>query len=155
MASARRIRKSPGVTHLWLKAFHLIAMVAWFAGLFYIFRLFVYHVESREQPETVAVLKVMAEKLWRIIMRPAVIATWVFGLAMLVNQPALLEAPWLHAKLVLVAGLTGYHVWIGRVRARFEADDLFLTWKQCRMLNEVPTLFLIAIVLLAVLRPGF
>lgn len=148
------ICQSRAVLHLWLKAFHLIAMVAWFAGLFYIFRLFVYHVESRDQPETTAVLKVMAEKLWRIIMRPAVIATWVFGLAMIANHPSLLDASWLRVKLLLLVGLTGYHVWIGRVRARFEADDLFLSSRQCRMLNEVPTLFLISIVLLAVLRPS-
>jgi len=140
--------------HLWLKAFHLIAMVAWFAGLFYIFRLFVYQVENREQPETVAVLKVMAEKLWRIIMRPAVIATWIFGLAMIANQPGLLEGTWLQIKLVLLVGLTSFHVWIGRVRVRLEADDLFLNSRQCRMLNEVPTLFLVSIILLAVLKPG-
>ncbi len=140
--------------HLWLKAFHLIAMVAWFAGLFYVFRLFVYHVESRDQPDAAAVLKVMAEKLWRIIMRPAMVATWVFGLAMIVSRPALLDGTWLRVKLVLLVGLTAYHFWIGHVRARFEADDLFLTSRQCRMLNEVPTLFLVSIVLLAVLKPG-
>jgi len=140
--------------HLWLKAFHLIAMVAWFAGLFYVFRLFVYQVESRDQPDAVAVLKVMAEKLWRIIMRPAMVATWVFGLAMIANQPGLLDGTWLRVKLVLLLGLTIYHFWIGQVRARFEADDLFLTSRQCRMLNEVPTLFLVSIVLLAVLKPG-
>lgn len=138
----------------WLKAFHLIAMVAWFAGLFYIFRLFVYHAENRDTPEVVAVLKVMEERLARIIMTPAMFATWVFGVAMLAATPAFLRSPWLIAKLSLVAGLTGYHFYIRRVLRRFAADDTFLTSRQCRVRNEIPTLFLIAIVLLAVLRPG-
>jgi putative membrane protein len=140
--------------HLWLKAFHLIAMVAWFAALFYMFRLFVYHAENRDEPETAAVLKTMAERLYRIIGTPAMVATWVFGLAMLVSMPSFLRAPWLHAKLLLVVGLTGYHFYLGYVRRRFAADDVFLTSRQCRMRNEIPTLFLIGIVLLAVLRPG-
>jgi len=140
--------------HLWLKAFHLIAMVAWFAALFYMFRLFVYHAENRDEPETAAVLKAMAERLYRIIGTPAMVATWVFGLAMLVNMPSFLRAPWLHAKLLLLVGLTGYHFYVGYVKRRFAADDIFLTSRQCRMRNEIPTLFLVGIVLLAVLRPG-
>jgi putative membrane protein len=139
---------------LWLKALHLIAMVAWFAALFYMFRLFVYHVENRDDHGTAATLKTMAERLYRVIGTPAMLATWGFGLAMLVNTPAFLRSPWLVAKLMLVLGLTGYHVYVGRVRTRFAADDVFLTSRQCRIRNEIPTLFLIAIVLLAVLRPG-
>ncbi len=139
---------------LWLMALHLIAMVAWFAGLFYMFRLFVYHVENRDKPETAAVLKTMAARLYRMIVTPAMLATWVFGLAMLAWTPAYLSQPWLIAKLVLVLGLSGYHGYIGAVRRRFAADDLFLTSRQCRIRNEIPLLFLIAIVLLAVLRPG-
>jgi putative membrane protein len=139
---------------LWLKAFHLVAMVAWFAALFYMFRLFVYHAENRDEPETAAVLKTMAERLYRIIGTPAMVATWVFGLAMLVNMPSFLRAPWLHAKLLLVVGLTGYHFYLGYVKRRFAANDIYLTSRQCRMRNEIPTLFLVGIVLLAVLRPG-
>ena len=139
---------------LWLKALHLIAMVAWFAGLFYIFRLFVYHAENADRPEVTAVLKTMAERLYRIIMTPAMVATFVFGLAMLAWNPAYLSAPWLLVKLVLVLLLAGHHLYAGSVKRRFAADDVFLTPRQCRMRNEVPTLFLVAIVLLAVLRPG-
>ena len=138
----------------WLKALHLIAMVAWFAGLFYIFRIFVYHAENATHAEMVAVFKVMARRLDRIIMTPAMLATFAFGLAMLVVNPAFLRAPWLLAKLGLVLALAGYHGYIRHVRRRFAADDVYLTPRQCRMRNEVPTLFLIAIVLLAVLRPG-
>lgn len=140
--------------HLWLKALHLIAMVAWFAALFYMFRLFVYHAENRDEPHTAAVLKTMAQRLYRIIGTPAMIATWVFGLAMLASTPALLRSPWLVAKLLLVVGLTAYHLYVGRVRERFARDDVFLSSRQCRLRNEIPTLFLVAIVLLAVLRPG-
>jgi putative membrane protein len=139
---------------LWLKAFHLVAMVAGFAALFYMFRPFVYHAENRDEPETAAVLKTMAERLYRIIGTPAMVATWVFGLAMLVNMPSFLRAPWLHAKLLLVVGLTGYHFYLGYVKRRFAANDIYLTSRQCRMRNEIPTLFLVGIVLLAVLRPG-
>ena len=140
--------------HLWLKALHLIAMVAWFAAVFYMFRIFVYHTENRDEPAVVAVLETQAAKLYRIIGTPAMLATWVFGLAMLVTTPAYLRAPWLHAKLLRVAGLTGYWIYVGRVKDRFAAGDVYLSSRQCRIRNEVPTLFLIGIVLLAVLRPG-
>ena len=140
---------------LWLKALHLISMVAWFAGMFYMFRLFVYHAENADKPEVTAVLKGMAEKLYRVITTPAMIATWVFGLAMLALNPSLFSQPWLHVKLTLLLGLSGYHGYVGSVRRRFANDDVCLTSRQCRIRNEVPTVFLIAIVLLAVLRPGF
>ena len=96
----------------------------------------------------------MAERLYRIIMTPAMVATFAFGLAMLALNPGYLRLPWLLVKLVLVLLLAGHHFYAGYVRRRFAADDVFLTPRQCRMRNEVPTLFLVAIVLLAVLRPG-
>ena len=138
---------------LWLKALHLIAVVAMFAGLFYMFRLFVYHAENVGKPEVTDVLKSMALRLYRVITTPALIATFVFGLGMIALQPAYLSLGWFQAKLVLVLGLAGYHGYVGRVRRRFAADDVYLTSRQCRIRNEIPTLFLIAIVLLAVLRP--
>ncbi len=141
------------MTLLWLKALHLIAVVAWFAGLFYMFRLFVYHAENAEKPEVTDVLKSMAWRLYRVITTPALIATFVFGLGMIALHPAYLNLGWFQAKLALVLGLAGYHGYVGRVRRRFAADDVYLTSRQCRVRNEIPTLFLIAIVLLAVLRP--
>ncbi len=141
------------MTLLWLKALHLIAVVAWFAGLFYMFRLFVYHVENTGKPEVTDVLKSMAWRLYRVITTPALIATFVFGLGMIALHPAYLNLGWFQAKLVLVLGLAGYHGYVGTVRRRFAADDVYLTSRQCRIRNEIPTLFLIAIVLLAVLRP--
>jgi putative membrane protein len=138
---------------LWLKALHLIFVVAWFAGLFYMFRLLVYQVENREKPEVLAVLRHMAERLYHVITTPAMIATLVFGLGMLVLNPAYLVSGWLLAKLVGVAGLVAYHLYVGRVRKRFAVGDYYLTSRQCRLRNEIPTGFLVVIVLLAVLRP--
>lgn len=140
---------------LWLKAFHLIAMVAWFAGLFYLFRLLVNRVEQQDQPEVSALLQGMAERLYRIITTPAMVVTLVIGLSMLVSNPAYLKLTWLQLKLGLVAGLVGYHFYVGRVIRRFGAGDVYLTSRQCRIRNEIPTPFLIAIILLAVLRPTF
>ncbi len=140
---------------LWLKALHLIAVIAWFAGLFYMFRLLVYHAESRDEPEVTAVLKRMASRLYGAIATPAMLASFAFGLAMLAWTPAYLAVGWVRLKLVLLLGLLGYHLYVGHVIRRFAADDVYLTSRQCRVRNEIPTLFLIAIVLLAVLRPSF
>jgi putative membrane protein len=139
----------------WLKALHLIAMVAWFAGVFYMFRLLVYQAENRESHEVQALLVVMASRLYRAITVPAMLATLVFGLGMLASNPDYLRLGWMWLKLSLVLALVGYTLYIGRVRKRFESGDVFLTPRQCRVRNEVPLLFLIAIVLLAVLRPGW
>ena len=138
---------------LWLKAFHLIFMVAWFVGLFYMFRLFVYHVESQETPETVATLQRMARNLYVRITTPAMLGTLAFGLGMLATSPAYLGALWIQIKLCLVAGLVAYHVYVGRVLRRFARGDVYLTSRQCRIRNEIPALFLVPIVFLAVLRP--
>jgi len=138
---------------LWLKAGHLIAMVAWFAGLFYIFRLFVYHAENRDSAEITALLKVMARRLYRGIMTPAMLATLGFGLAMLATNPGYLSQTWLQVKLPLIAALIGYHLYVGAVRRRFERDDVFLTPRQCRLRNELPLLVLVPVVFLAVFRP--
>jgi putative membrane protein len=138
---------------LWLKALHLIFVVAWFAGLFYMFRLLVYQVENRDKPEVLAVLRHMAERLYHVITTPAMVATLIFGLSMLAVNPDYLTARWMGVKLVGVAGLVAYHLYVGRVRRRFEAGDFYLTSRQCRLRNEIPSVFLIAIVLLAVLRP--
>lgn len=137
----------------WLKALHLIAMVAWFAGLFYMFRLFVYHAENQNKVDVVNVLKVMESRLLRIITIPAMIVTVVFGLAMLYYNPGYLKYIWIHIKLLCVLLLIIYTMFILYVMRRFHQGDVFLTSKQCRFLNEVPTLLLIAIILLAVLRP--
>ncbi|MBC86004.1 MAG: TIGR00701 family protein [Bdellovibrionaceae bacterium] len=141
---------------MWLLAFkslHLIAMVAWFAGLFYMFRLFVYHTENKNKPDVVTTLKVMELRLLKYITVPAMIVTLVGGVAMLIYNPGYLSQTWIHIKLGLISMLVGYTYFIGRVRKRYEVDDVYLTSKQCRLWNEFPTPILVAIILLAVYRP--
>ncbi len=136
---------------LWLKAFHIVFMVTWFAGLFYLPRIFVYHAMS-EDAATRATFKVMERKLL-VMTHIGGALTWLFGLLLIANYPGYLQLGWLHAKLALVLVLVGYHAWCWRLVKAF-ADDANTrphTWY--RWFNEVPVLFLIAIVLLAILKP--
>lgn len=138
--------------YLWVKAFHVVAMVAWFAGLFYIFRLFVYHVQQRHEPAVVATLVIMERRLMRAIMAPAMIMTIALGSTMLYMQPALLRMPWMHLKLGAVVLLLAYHGFASVTRKRFARGDYFLSETACRAINEVPTLLLIAIVVAVIVR---
>lgn len=140
--------------YLVFKALHLIAMVAWFAGLFYMFRLFVYHTENADKPQVCETLKVMERRLYKVITVPAMVATWIFGLTMIGLNPEIMKSGgWLHAKILFVFLLSGYMGLIGKTVKRYAADDIAYSSKTCRILNEVPTVFLILIVFLAVLRP--
>ena len=141
------------MTYLWFKAFHIIFMVAWFAGLFYIFRLFVYHVKHRDNAELAGTYATMERKLLYIIMYPAMLLTIVFGTLLIVANPSVLRAPWFHAKLGCVALLIGYQVLAGITHKKFARGDFFLSEKACRIINEVPTILLIAIVILVVVKP--
>lgn len=141
------------MTYQWLRALHLISMVAWFAGLFYIFRLFVYHVRHRDDEKMAVVYSTMEYRLIYFISHPAMTLTVAFGIALLVLNPDGLKQGWLHTKLLLVLLLMGYQIFAGRVQKRFAKGNYFLTERTCRMINEIPTVLLIAIVLLAVLKP--
>lgn len=138
---------------LWLKAGHLIFMVAWFGGLFYMGRILVYHAENAGRSEMTDLLKLMARRSQRGIATPAMLGTLAFGIAMLATRPEYLGQGWLQIKLAFVIGLVLYHLYMARVRERFARDDVFLTPTQCRVRNELPLLALIPVVLLAVLRP--
>lgn len=140
-------------SYLWIKAFHVIAVVAWFAGLFYIFRLFVYHVQQRHEPAVVATLTVMERRLMRAIMAPAMIVAITLGAWMIALQPSLLRMPWLHMKLGAVFLLLGYHGFASYTRKRLARGDYFLSEKACRAINEVPTLLLMVIVVAVIVRP--
>ena len=145
------------MAYLWLKAFHIIGVVAWFAGLFYLVRLFIYHVEAGQRPEAErAVLQpqfaLMERRLFFIITRPAMVLTLTTAAFMLALQPVWLDQWWLWAKSALVAGLLGYHVFCGRLLRRLADDTAGWTGQRLRVLNEVPTLFLIVVVLLAVFK---
>jgi putative membrane protein len=143
-----------GAGYLWLKAWHVIAVIAWYAGLFYIFRLFVYHVQNRDEPAVAATLAVMERRLMRAIMMPAMVVALSMGVAMLVAQPALLRQPWMHAKLGAVLFLLGYHGYASWVRRQFERGRYVLSERACRLVNEVPTVLLLVIVIAVIVRPG-
>ena len=138
--------------YLWTKAFHIMSVIAWMAGIFYLPRLFVYHVENKDKQDSVSMLKTMERKLYFYITTPAMIATIVFGMGTLINSAHNLKLPWMHIKLTLLLGLIIYHFYIGYTLKRFKDDDIFLSSKQCRLLNEVPTLFLLGIIFIAVFR---
>lgn len=136
---------------LWLKSFHIIFMVTWFAGLFYLPRLFVYHAICNSA-ETSATLKVMERKLL-IMTHLGGALTWLFGIALIVQTPAWLQMGWLHVKLTLVLILVAYHLVCWRLVGTFAHDKNRHSHVWYRWFNEVPVLFLIAIVLLAILKP--
>jgi putative membrane protein len=136
---------------LWLKAFHVIFMVTWFAGLFYLPRLFVYHATSADAAG-IERFKVMERKLYYGIMTPGAVLTVLSGLGLWwswYREPPL----WLYAKLALVILLIAYHVWCGRLLAAFRNDANTRSHVWYRWFNEVPVLFLIGIVVLVVVKP--
>lgn len=139
---------------LWLKALHLIFMVTWFAGLFYLPRLFVYHAMSDDAISNER-FKVMERKLYFGIMTPGMVATWLFGLWMLHNYAwaAYAGSGWLHVKLALLLVLVAYHILCGVWLQAFKQDRNTHSHVYYRWMNEVPVLFLVAIVILAVVRP--
>ncbi|NBX66728.1 MAG: protoporphyrinogen oxidase HemJ [Proteobacteria bacterium] len=139
--------------YLWLKSFHIIAMVAWMAGMFYLPRLFVYHVKAGRGGELSETLKIMERRLLRIIINPAMALTWIFGLLLLWANPSLMQEGWIHVKLTTVLLLTGLHGLMARHRKQFERDENRHTERYYRILNEVPTVLLVIIVLMVVLRP--
>jgi putative membrane protein len=151
------------MTYLWVKSLHLVGVVAWFAGLFYLVRLFVYHAEAAERDAAArAVLEpqftLMAQRLLHIITTPAMLVTLGAGLGMLGLNPGLLTQPWMHVKLTLLVALFAYHGWCAARVRRMASGGPVGTPKQMRVMNEVPTLLLVLIVTYAVVknavRPG-
>ena len=138
---------------LWVKAFHLFFLISWFAGIFYLPRLFVYHAMS-DSTETQAQLKVMERKLYRFI-TPFMVLTVTFGLWMLYDYAwqAFAGMGWLHAKLTLVTLLLIYHFYCGHLVKIFAKDDNTRSHGWYRWFNELPVLFLLPIVLLTILKP--
>ena len=143
-----------GTTYLSVKALHVIAVIAWYAGLFYIFRLYVYHAQKRGEPAVTATLEVMERRLLRAIMTPAMVVAIGAGIAMLGMNPSLLRMPWMHAKLGAVLFLLGYHGLASWTRTKFLRGEYVFSETACRWLNEVPTLLLLVIVIAVIVRPG-
>lgn len=138
--------------YLWLKVVHLFAVIAWMAGIFYLPRLFVYHADSAAGSEKSETFKVMERRLLRGIMLPAMIGTWLAGIALVAVTGAWRE-PWLWAKVLLVLGLSGLHGWLSALRRDFAEDRNRYPSRTYRIVNEVPTLILIGILILVFVRP--
>lgn len=138
---------------LWILAFHIIFVIAWFAGLFYLPRLFMYHAMCTDEISQTR-FKVMERKLFWIIMTPAAILASVLGVTLLLlNWRAYLQFGWMHAKLGLVVLLWIYHIFCGYLLQQFQFNKNKFTPKFYRFFNEIPTLFLFAIVILVVVKP--
>lgn len=136
-----------------VKAFHIIAMVAWFAGLFYLPRLFVYHVEAIDSI-SIARFKIMERRLYYGITWPAGLLTSVLGIGLIFSNPSYYaHAGWMHAKFFLVLLLWGFHLMCGHFRRQFYQGSQCRTSGFYRLFNEIPTLLLIGIVLLVVVKP--
>lgn len=140
---------------VWLKAFHVIAVIAWMAGLFYLPRLFVYHAQSGITEETSETFKIMERRLLKVIMNPAMIFTWLSGLllAQMLGQLSSEIELWFVVKFVLVVALTGFHMHLAKCLKAFASDSNEKSQKYFRILNEVPTVLLIGIVILVIVQP--
>jgi putative membrane protein len=146
--------------YYWFKAFHIIGVVVWFAGLFYLVRLFIYHVEAEEQPEPARrILKaqytLMEKRLLNIITTPGMAVTVVMAGGLLWTQPDFLHQTWMHVKFGFVALLLAYHYYCRRLMLQLHAGTCRWTSKQLRALNEAPTLLLVMVVMLVVFKNNF
>ena len=142
------------IAYPWIKALHIMAVISWMAGLFYLPRVMVYHVERAETGDVLDVtFQIMESKLLRVIMNPAMIATWFFG-GLLVVTPGIVDWamvwPWLKGGSVLI--MTWFHHWLSLRRKDFEMGQNSLTGRQYRLMNEVPTILMIVIVLSVIIK---
>ncbi|HEY9761094.1 MAG TPA: protoporphyrinogen oxidase HemJ [Trichocoleus sp.] len=145
------------MAYYWFKAFHIIGVVVWFAGLFYLVRLFIYHVEAEAEPEPArGILKkqyeVMENRLYSIITTPGMLVTVAMAIGLLVLMPDYLHDTWMHVKLSLVVLLIGYHHYCKRIMKQLAKGECKWSSKQLRALNEAPTLLLVVIVMLVVFK---
>ena len=145
------------MAYYWFKAFHLIGIVVWFAGLFYLVRLFVYHAEAEQEPEPARSILtkqygIMEKRLYGIITTPGMILTVAMAIGLISTEPEILKSSWLHIKLAFVLLLIGYHHFCKRIMKKLAAGECQWTGQQFRALNEAPTILLVLIVLLAVFK---
>lgn len=142
------------MAYLWLKAFHIIAVVAWMAGLFYLPRLMVYHRRTAVGSETSEIFKTMERRLLKAIMYPAMGLSWLLGLALIwVTDAFAGPSLWLTVKLVAVIAMTGFHLWLATFVKAFAEDERPRDERFFRLINEIPTVLLIVIVIMAVVKP--
>ena len=140
--------------YLLFKSLHLIAVISWMAGLLYLPRIFVYHVENLEKKEATIIFETMERRLYFYIMRPAMIATWLFGLILIyINGLDVFSQLWMHIKLTLVIFLTVYHEYLGICLKSLKLKNNTKTSKFFRIINEVPTIILILIIFIVIFKP--
>ena len=140
--------------YLIFKSLHLIAVISWMAGLLYIPRIFVYHVENSEKKETAEIFEVMEKRLYFYIMRPAMILSWLFGIILIyINGIDIFSQLWMHIKLGLVVLLTIYHEYLGICLKSLKLKTNTKTSKFFRIINEVPTIILIFIIFIVIFKP--
>jgi putative membrane protein len=141
-----------GDLYSWLKALHVISIIAWMAGLLYLPRLYVYHCQAPVGSAQSEMLKTMERRLLRAIMNPAMIVAWILGLWLAYESLAYTQ-PWFHAKALLVVLMTGSHMAMAKWRKAFEADKNTNSEKFYRVANEIPTVLMIVIVILVIVKP--
>ena len=139
----------------WVKALHIISVISWMAGMLYLPRLFIYHCDADAGSEKSETFKIMERRLLRAIINPAMIASFLFGGALLVTPGVIDWASWwIYVKLALILVLSGMHGLFSRWRKNFEVDENTLSTRTFRIANEVPTVLMIAIVIMVVVKPG-
>ena len=140
--------------YLIIKSLHLIAVISWMAGLLYLPRIFVYHVENYEKKDATDIFETMEKRLYYYIMRPAMLISWILGIGLIyLNGLDVLTNLWMQIKLVLVIILSGYHEYLGKCLAKLKNRTNTQTAKFYRYINEVPTVLLILIVFVEVIKP--
>ncbi|QFY61831.1 protoporphyrinogen oxidase HemJ [Rhizobium grahamii] len=143
---------NPDTLYLWIKALHVIAVISWMAGLFYMPRLFIYHTDAEPGSVQSETFKVMEQRLLKVIMNPAMMISWILGLYLAWSVYDF-QGGWLHAKIGLVVLMTVVHVFFSRAVKAFARDENRHSARYWRFMNEAPTLLMIAIVILVVVKP--
>ena len=141
-------------SYLLFKSLHLIAVISWMAGLLYLPRIFVYHVENKKKKEATDIFEVMERKLFYYIMRPAMILTWIFGLILIyLNGIEIFSQLWMQIKIILIILLSAYNDYLGKCLVSLKNDSNTKSSKFFRIINEVPTIILIFTVFLVIFKP--
>jgi putative membrane protein len=141
-------------SYLLFKSLHLIAVISWMAGLLYLPRIFVYHVENKDKKEATDIFEVMEKRLFYYIMRPAMVLTWIFGLILIyLNGVEIFSQLWMQIKIILVILLSAYNDYLGKCLISLKNNSNTRTSKFFRIINEIPTVMLIFIVFLVIFKP--
>ena len=141
-------------SYLLFKSLHLIAVISWMAGLLYLPRIFVYHVENNEKKQATYIFEIMEKKLYFYIMRPAMILTWLFGIILnYINGVEILSQTWIQIKVILVILLSVFHEYLGRCLYSLKNNTNTRSTKYFRTINEIPTIILILVIFIVIFKP--